>query len=163
MKDMLDRLVHLQETDEKIVAFQKEEEEIPKHIHEREKSVEILEEEHNQIRATLDDLEKQIAEINVEMEEVKDHQRRCQARALAVNPTTVVKAYNELQHEGVIAMRHGKGAFVAESAARPSARERRRALRRLARQLAVEASQMGASTDEVLRVVQEELEKLSHE
>ena len=85
------------------------------------------------------------------------------ARALAVNPTTVVKAYNELQHEGVIEMRHGKGAFVADGAGRLSAGERTQALRRLARQLAVEASQMGASVDEVLGVVRDELEALSHE
>jgi GntR family transcriptional regulator len=85
------------------------------------------------------------------------------ARALSVNPTTVVKAYSELQHEGVIEMRHGKGAFVADGAAGLSAGERGKALRRLARQLAVEASQMGASADEVLRVVQDELENLSHE
>ena len=83
------------------------------------------------------------------------------ARALAVNPTTVVKAYNELQHEGVIEMQHGRGAFVAAGAALPSAREREKALRRLARHLAVEAAQMGASADAVLRVVQDELEKLS--
>jgi len=85
------------------------------------------------------------------------------ARALAVNPSTVVKAYSELQHEGVIEMRHGKGAFVAESAARLSASERRKALQRLARTLAVEASQMGASADEVLAVVHDELKELSDE
>ena len=36
---MLDRLVHLQETDEKIVAFQKEEEAIPLKILERQTNV----------------------------------------------------------------------------------------------------------------------------
>ena len=84
------------------------------------------------------------------------------ARMLAVNPTTIVKAYTELQHEGVIEMRHGKGAFVADAAMRLSGEERRNALRRLARQLAVEAAQMGAPADEVLGVVRDELEALSH-
>jgi GntR family transcriptional regulator len=37
------------------------------------------------------------------------------ARFLAVNPTTIVKAYGELAHDGVIEIRHGRGAFVAES------------------------------------------------
>ena len=82
------------------------------------------------------------------------------ARALSVNPTTVVKAYNELQHEGLIEMRHGKGAFVCEPAAGMAQSELRKALRLSARQLAVEAAQMGAEADLVLRVVQEEIEML---
>jgi GntR family transcriptional regulator len=78
--------------------------------------------------------------------------------ALAVNPTTVVKAYGELEHEGVIQMRHGKGAFVAEGAKRASSAEARKALQRLARQLAVEAAQMGASREDVQKLVAEEME-----
>lgn len=35
------------------------------------------------------------------------------AEALVVNPNTVAKAYRELEHEGVIELRHGAGAFVA--------------------------------------------------
>lgn len=85
------------------------------------------------------------------------------SRALSVNPTTTVKAYNELQHEGVIELQHGRGAFVAQSARRLSATERDQALRRLARQLAVEASQLRAPADLVLRIVQEEIEGLNRE
>jgi len=85
------------------------------------------------------------------------------ARALSVNPTTVVKAYNELQHEGVIEMKHGKGAFVAEAAEGMSAGELEKALRHLVRRLAVEAAQMGAAPELVLRVVAEELESLNSE
>ena len=80
--------------------------------------------------------------------------------ALAVNPTTVVKAYGELEHEGVIQMRHGKGAFVAEGSKGASSAEARRALQRLARQLAVEAAQMGASREDVQRLVAEEMEQM---
>lgn len=85
------------------------------------------------------------------------------AQALAVNPTTVVKAYTELEHERVIEMRQGRGAFVAETAARMSAVECEKALRRLARQLAVEAGQMGAPVHLVRRVVEEELEAVHGE
>ncbi len=81
------------------------------------------------------------------------------ALALSVNPTTVVKAYSELQHEGVIEMRHGKGAFLID-APRMSDARRRQALRRLARQLAVEAVQMDAPTDLVIEVVTEELDAM---
>lgn len=97
---MLDRLVHLQETDEKIVAFQKEEEEIPREIMEKEKNVGQLEAEHDQIKSALDDLEKQVSAISVELEEVKDHQRRCQARALAVKTQ---REYQAVQREAEIA------------------------------------------------------------
>ena len=79
------------------------------------------------------------------------------AQKLSVNPTTVVKAYTELQHSEVIEMRHGKGVFVAERSVRMTDREREKALRRLARQLAVEGAQMKAPATLILRVVQEEI------
>jgi GntR family transcriptional regulator len=37
------------------------------------------------------------------------------AEELVVNPNTVAKAYRELEHEGVIEMRKGLGAFVADN------------------------------------------------
>jgi GntR family transcriptional regulator len=85
------------------------------------------------------------------------------AQKLAVNPTTVVRVYNDLQHEGIIEMRHGKGAFVTDSGHRMSAPERERTLRELARLLAVEAIQMGASAGLVLKLVREELAELGAE
>jgi len=82
------------------------------------------------------------------------------AQSLAINPTTVVRVYTELEREGVIEMRHGKGAFVAASGRRMTAAERDKTLRRLARQLAVEAMQTGAPASQVLNVVREELAEL---
>jgi len=35
------------------------------------------------------------------------------AEDLVMNPNTVAKAYRELEHEGVIELRHGSGAFIA--------------------------------------------------
>ena len=84
------------------------------------------------------------------------------AQTLTINPTTAVKAYTELEHEGVIEMTHGKGAFVADSATRMSQAEREAVLRRLARQLVVEAVQMKASTELVLRVVEEEIKQVQN-
>lgn len=82
------------------------------------------------------------------------------AQTLSINPTTAVKAYSELEHESVIEMKHGKGAFVATSANRMSKAEREIVLRRLARQLVVEAIQMKAPVDLVLRVVEEEIQQM---
>ena len=88
---------------------------------------------------------------------------RSLATSLAVNPTTIVKAYTELQHGGVVEMKQGKGAFVAESAGQLSEAQLTQALKQLARQLAIEAAQMGASAEMVMKVVQEELQKVRHE
>ena len=38
------------------------------------------------------------------------------AEELVINPNTVAKAYRELEHEGVIELRQGAGAFVSDSA-----------------------------------------------
>lgn len=40
---------------------------------------------------------------------------RSLAEALVINPNTVVRAYRELQHEGVVELRQGSGAYVGRS------------------------------------------------
>ena len=84
MKDMLDRLVHLQETDERIVAFQIEEEKIPRELEEKGDRVSEVEGRLNQVRSEIEELDTRIKEFTREVEEAKDQQRRSQARALAV-------------------------------------------------------------------------------
>src|SRR5437016_6456654 len=37
------------------------------------------------------------------------------AEELVINPNTVAKAYRELEHEGIIELRHGSGAFVSSN------------------------------------------------
>lgn len=37
------------------------------------------------------------------------------AEELVMNPNTVVKAYRELEREGIIELRHGAGAFVSQN------------------------------------------------
>ena len=41
---------------------------------------------------------------------------------LAINPNTVVKAYRQLEHEGLAAGRPGQGTFITGTLATPSAR-----------------------------------------
>ena len=82
------------------------------------------------------------------------------SKTLSVNPTTVVKAYTELQHDGVIEMKQGRGAFVAEFDAEMSNDERRKVLERLARQMMVEARQMGAPPELVRQVVEQQIEDM---
>lgn len=83
------------------------------------------------------------------------------AQQLSVNPTTVVKTYAELEHEGVIEIRHGKGAFVTANRTPFAEFEKERVIRRLARQLVVESLQMGAGLELVENTVREEWEQVS--
>ena len=36
---------------------------------------------------------------------------------LVINPNTVIRAYRDLQHEGMIELRHGSGAFISDAVA----------------------------------------------
>ena len=96
MKDMLDRLVHLQDTDEKIVAFQREEDEIPVQINEKEADLDVLMVEREQVNGSLEALDGQVSSIKSELEEVRENQRRCQSRALAVKTQ---REYQAVQRE----------------------------------------------------------------
>jgi GntR family transcriptional regulator len=42
---------------------------------------------------------------------------RKMAEDLVINPNTVVRAYRDLESEGVVELRHGSGVFVCESVA----------------------------------------------
>jgi len=39
--------------------------------------------------------------------------------ALAINPNTVLKAYSQLEHEGIVFSRPGLGTFIADTAPAP--------------------------------------------
>src|SRR5262252_7262447 len=39
------------------------------------------------------------------------------AEDLVMNPNTVIRAYRDLEHEGVIELRQGSGAFISEAVA----------------------------------------------
>jgi predicted nucleic acid-binding Zn-ribbon protein len=97
---MLDRLVHLQETDERIVAFQLEEEKIPLELEQKADSIAKMEKQLDQTRASIEELDARIEEFNREMEEAKDQQRRTQARALVVKTQ---REYQAVQRESEIA------------------------------------------------------------
>ncbi len=40
---------------------------------------------------------------------------RRMAEDLLINPNTVVRAYRDLEHEGIVVSKHGSGVFVSES------------------------------------------------
>jgi len=76
------------------------------------------------------------------------------AKALRVNPNTVVKAYRELEVQGVVCTEHGRGTYV--TAGRPfiSATYRAKKLEQLADAFLVEAYHLGASPEEITEALQ---------
>ena len=73
------------------------------------------------------------------------------AEELVINPNTVAKAYRELEHEGVIELRHGAGAFVTANArARKGTTDRLRAAQAVVA-AAIERLRARDVTDEEIR------------
>ena len=85
---------------------------------------------------------------------------RVLASELRINPRTVVKAYEELQHAGLVVMKQGQGVFVAANRQGIPAKARRKAVGEMARRLLAEASRLGADPDEVLRILDEEARRM---
>lgn len=80
---------------------------------------------------------------------------RALAGQLNVNPRTVVKAYETLQHADLVVMQHGQGVFVTENRGSVPASARRRVLAEMARRLMAEAARLGADQNEVLRIIRD--------
>lgn len=85
------------------------------------------------------------------------------AASLRVNPTTIVKAYSELQHGGDIDMQHGKGAFIAQSSCPKTKADIEREFRRLVVPLAATAVQMGLPARIAAGFLQDEMHKLTQD
>jgi GntR family transcriptional regulator len=81
------------------------------------------------------------------------------ASDLRVNPNTVAKAYQDLEHEGVIRTVPGGGTYVAEDGVGLTKLEKLRRLRPLAEQIAVESSHLRLDEDEVIRLIEEALKQ----
>lgn len=80
------------------------------------------------------------------------------AEELVINPNTVVRAYRELEHEGIVELRHGAGAFVSESA--PN-RAKISLKAQTVMQTAVDRlSAAGLNEKEIRRLVESELARL---
>jgi GntR family transcriptional regulator len=82
------------------------------------------------------------------------------ASELGINPNTVARAYQELERDGVITTVPGGGTYVAANVPRLLKSEKLRRLQPYARQIAVEGVQLGLADEEIVKAVQEELEKL---
>jgi len=80
------------------------------------------------------------------------------AEDLVMNPNTVVRAYRELQHEGIIELKHGSGAYVSESVG-VQAKVTRKA-QTIVQSALERLADFGLTDDEVRRLVDNELVQL---
>ena len=72
---------------------------------------------------------------------------------LAINPNTVLKAYAELEHQGVAYSRAGSGTFIAETAPAPIAQRAQRTLRPALDAWLQRARAAGLSEEEVWSLI----------
>jgi GntR family transcriptional regulator len=82
------------------------------------------------------------------------------ARTLGINPTTVVKAYDQLARERLIVLRQGLGAFVTLGREALPPGEREEKVEQLALRLAVEGRRHGYSGARLVEVLKLVLRKL---
>ncbi len=87
---------------------------------------------------------------------------RVLAQQLLVNPSTVVRAYHELELAGLIYKRRGAGTYVSECRKPYSDAECQKILMPRADALVVEAKQMGLSTEQIVSLVAESATRLEH-
>jgi GntR family transcriptional regulator len=79
---------------------------------------------------------------------------------LSVNPNTVVRAYRELEIEGVIETHQGSGTFVGTKKPRIDRLERRRMLDQIITELLARAQAYGLTLSEVLEALRQRREEI---
>jgi GntR family transcriptional regulator len=83
------------------------------------------------------------------------------AEELVMNPNTVAKAYRELEHEGVIELRHGAGAFVSAQARAKKLTDTLRAGQTIVAGAIDKLRARGLSDDEIRRLFEAEIAGLN--
>ncbi len=82
---------------------------------------------------------------------------RTLARDIVVSHNTVAKAYSELEHEGLLELRHGSGAFVSARRGTRSRAERLRLSRHRVQKLVATLQSEGLTNEEIHRLFEAEL------
>lgn len=75
---------------------------------------------------------------------------------LRISPLTVKKAYGELETLGITFTEHGRGTFISADFTPYSEQYRQQALVSLSRNLLIEAFRLGASLEEIHRLLDEQ-------
>jgi GntR family transcriptional regulator len=83
------------------------------------------------------------------------------AEDLVINPNTVAKAYRELEHEGVIELRHGSGAFVSDAFLSNRRVERQRKAQPVVHAAVEKLRALDLSDEEIRRLFESELMRIA--
>lgn len=83
------------------------------------------------------------------------------AEELVINPNTVAKAYRELEHEGVVELRQGAGAFVSPNAPARKTAEKVRAAQAVVASAIERLRARGVTDEEIRRLFEAELAGLA--
>jgi GntR family transcriptional regulator len=78
---------------------------------------------------------------------------------LSINPNTVIRAYREMEIEGLLETHQGSGTFVGDRKPNIDGLERRRMLDQIITELLARATSYGFSLDEVLTGLQQRKEE----
>src|SRR5438445_9461402 len=83
------------------------------------------------------------------------------AEELVINPNTVAKAYRELEHEGIIDLRHGAGAFVSGTVRAKKQTDKLRAGQAIVASAVEQLRPRGVTAEEIRRLFEAELAGLA--
>jgi GntR family transcriptional regulator len=84
------------------------------------------------------------------------------AEQLVINPNTVAKAYRELEHEGVIELRHGAGAFVSMNGPAKKLTDKMRTAQAIVSTAIDKLRERGVTDEEIRRLVEAHLAGIAH-
>jgi GntR family transcriptional regulator len=73
---------------------------------------------------------------------------------ITINPHTIAKAYQELEREGIIETRRGRGTFVASRENQINQEEKRKLIDKMVDKILIEAFYMGIDEDELLSLIE---------
>lgn len=79
------------------------------------------------------------------------------AESIPMNPNTVAKAYKELEHMGLVELRQGSGAFIAEGLDTKELTDRMKSARPIVEKAVERLLQLGLNEEEVRRLIEAEL------
>ena len=85
------------------------------------------------------------------------------AAELAIAPNTIVKAYNELQREGLVESRPGVGTVITEGVVEVAQEGKRRAIFERLRLLVRDAAALGITEDDLWEGLDSEFERIPRE
>ena len=78
------------------------------------------------------------------------------AGQLVINPNAVIKAYTELEREGIIATKKGQGSFISDAPVTMIKSERVKIITNLLDKVIVQAIQLGIAHDDFLKTASKE-------